>query len=551
VHTLEEVITEPEVRVKKPRILGLDVARGLAVLGIFLNHYGGIGSVTSTSGWYKQVVKFTDGRILPVFVLLSGAGFTFLMRRSTRPIREIAGRAAFLLIVGLLFQSTMAIGVILQYYAFYFLVALLFQRLASKWLLWSAAIVAITGALTTMFLNEHLPQSLKYSVPNGNPWGSLRILAHPWTLFTDLAFGGQYPLFPVFSLFLTGMWLARQDLTNIKFRKRLGAIGVAMLVVGTGIGWSTSSHRPAEYSAENLQQQLKDLMDKGMTREEAAAELGLAGGGPQGQTPPQGDQPEGDQPPGAKPAGGQPQGDGQTTPTQSDQQGQPQGSQPTQSDQQGQQPPEGQQPPADGSQPPQSEPTSGDEQGEQPPQDAQPVGDAPAYQGAGPGDGTGQTPDGQTPPPPGDGPPGDFNPFADKDWSGWNLLDESGHSNMPTWIFAVTGLALALVSGCLALADRFRKVMLPLAHAGQLALTLYLGHIMLLRWPLKKWPNGHDGQTAVLLVFAGFAVCVGLSTLWRRKFPQGPLELVMRAAGNAASGRPIVPRSDQAVGSGV
>jgi uncharacterized membrane protein YeiB len=112
---------------------------------------------------------------------------------------------------------------------------------------------------------------------------------------------------------------------------------------------------------------------------------------------------------------------------------------------------------------------------------------------------------------------------------------------MPIWMIAATGFALAVVAACLALADRFRRITTPIVYAGQLALTLYLGHIALLRWPLKRWPYRLGAGQGVFAIVGGFAVAMVLSTLWRRRFAQGPLETLLRWSGKAASGgfRPL------------
>jgi uncharacterized membrane protein YeiB len=450
---------------QRQRVLGLDMARGIAILGIFLNHYGGQATI-GQKGWATSVVSFTSGRALPIFVLLSGAGFTFLMRRSTKPVREMAGRAVFLLLAGLAFDSTMAIGVILQFYALYFMVGLLFRRLPDRWLLWSAAAVAAIGAVTTLYLNKHLPQTLSYSFPSPtHTWGTLRLLAHPWDLFVNLVFNGGYPLLPVFAFFLVGMWLGRKNLGDLHLRRRIGAVGLAMTIAATGAGWATQSHRPSR-SPGALEAQLGALIASGLSVQEAAAKLGLnASGGPGGPGGP-GAQPPGDAPAGQAPGGG-----------------------------------------AFAGAPPGGAPSG-------PPPGGAPTGQPPGSPGQGPGAGP-----------------------AAADPTGWTWLDQTGHSNMPVWMIAATGFALAIVAACLMLADRFRRITMPIVFAGQLALTLYLGHIALLRWPLKRWPYHLGAGGVVAAIFGGFIAAMLLSTAWRRWFAQGPLESLLRLAGKAAAGQ--------------
>jgi uncharacterized membrane protein YeiB len=114
---------------------------------------------------------------------------------------------------------------------------------------------------------------------------------------------------------------------------------------------------------------------------------------------------------------------------------------------------------------------------------------------------------------------------------GWWLLNAAGHSHMPAWMLGATGFALFVIGLCLVLADRFPRATLPLARAGQLALTLYVAHLLLLRWPLQNWPWGFTDTEVILLTIGGFLVAATLCWLWRMRFNHSPLETVLRLAG--------------------
>lgn len=474
-------VAEPATAPQEKRVLGLDVARSIAILGIFLAHYGP-SSVDAGHGWAIKVKEFTDGRALPVFVVLAGVGFVFLTRRAVHPIREVLGRSILLFVVGLMFEATTTIGMILQCYAVYFLVALAFRKVSNKALLWSAAAVVVVGWLVNTFGLQHLPLTLTYlDFGLGRTWGSLGMVLHPKELFTSLFLNGFYPLFPTFGFFLVGMWLGRQDLNNLKLRNRIGAVGLAMCVVATGFGWATQAHR-AELGIYNGP--LADTNAMG-----AAAGLGGAGLDTAGLDT-AGLDTAGLDTAGLDTAGLDTAGLGDATAgTQSGATTTVPGAAPT---------------------PVTTAPS------------ATPVTTAPATSGS-------ESPTGET---------SMLFPSQRQNTlyrAAWSATDQSGHSNMPTWMIAVTGFALVVIVLCLYFAERFTAIATVLAHGGQLALTAYVGHIALKRWVLEGWPYNYSPAASVGLIFAAFVGFVLFSTLWRRKFAQGPLEMLLRMVGSVAA----------------
>lgn len=102
------------------------------------------------------------------------------------------------------------------------------------------------------------------------------------------------------------------------------------------------------------------------------------------------------------------------------------------------------------------------------------------------------------------------------------------HSQMPLWMLGAIGSACAMLGGTLVLADRIPKAIWPLAATGQLALTVYVGHALLLNYvpDLLRW----DSVLAAALSTGAFMVVVAtLSMLWRLVFSHGPLEAALAA----------------------
>lgn len=110
---------------------------------------------------------------------------------------------------------------------------------------------------------------------------------------------------------------------------------------------------------------------------------------------------------------------------------------------------------------------------------------------------------------------------------GWlRLLDDGPHSQMPLWIIGSTGSALLVLGLSLAAADRLARLIWPLVAAGQLALTLYVAHILAFHWfgSTLRSQQVIDGLTVVA---AALAAGVLFAVLWRSRLPRGPLESLM------------------------
>jgi len=111
---------------------------------------------------------------------------------------------------------------------------------------------------------------------------------------------------------------------------------------------------------------------------------------------------------------------------------------------------------------------------------------------------------------------------------GWQrLLVMDAHSQMPLWLWSATATAVATLGLCLVIADIAGRWLWPLVALGQVALTFYVGHLLLLAW----WPiplTSNDPATAAwhaLIITAQAAV---LAVAWRWLFRWGPLESLLQ-----------------------
>ena len=109
-----------------------------------------------------------------------------------------------------------------------------------------------------------------------------------------------------------------------------------------------------------------------------------------------------------------------------------------------------------------------------------------------------------------------------------NIFSDQPHNQMPLWMLGSVGSACAVLGGMLLLADRLPRATWPLAATGQLALTVYVGHLLL----LHAYPDLLKRETVPEAFFTvgAFMLLAGVAcTLWRAVLARGPLEAALAA----------------------
>jgi len=112
------------------------------------------------------------------------------------------------------------------------------------------------------------------------------------------------------------------------------------------------------------------------------------------------------------------------------------------------------------------------------------------------------------------------------------LLGTSPMPPMPLYMLAGAGTATAVIAAAVAVGERCREAacIRPLVATGQLALTLYVAHVVIGMGTLEAMGRlGH--QTLPVALLASVVFCAGgvlFAHLWRRRFRRGPLEVLMR-----------------------
>lgn len=224
-------LSEVVPRVSPSRVVGVDVARALALLGMMATHI-----LPGFDGphvpWPQQLA---GGRASALFAVLAGVSLALVSGRR-RPPRgrsraaasvRITVRALLIGAVGLtLGLLPTHIAVILGYYAVLFLLGLPFLGWSARALAVAAAAWAIAVPFASMALRPHLPPRVEGSPTPG-------ALGEPWRLAADLLFSGYYPAAVWVTYLLAGMAIGRSNLRSARAAISMAALGAALAVGAT------------------------------------------------------------------------------------------------------------------------------------------------------------------------------------------------------------------------------------------------------------------------------------------------------------------------------
>ncbi|MFC7740326.1 hypothetical protein ACFQXA_04180 [Nocardiopsis composta] len=116
------------------------------------------------------------------------------------------------------------------------------------------------------------------------------------------------------------------------------------------------------------------------------------------------------------------------------------------------------------------------------------------------------------------------------DWA-W-LLVPTGHSGTPFEVFGAGGVAIAVLGLCLLVSPYLGWAVYPLASVGALALTTYVGHILVIALADSGWVDGTplsfvSSQLAWTVLLGSLVFATAWRLLVRRRGPlEGPLHWV-------------------------
>ncbi|WP_235338356.1 DUF418 domain-containing protein [Paenibacillus wulumuqiensis] len=194
------------------RLIALDAARGLAVLGMYLQHFGSNMTISS----------IVAGNTTLLFVLCGGISYSIMaqrmMERGSEPIAfraRMIARAVFVDIIGyLLIMLNTPYGIILPAYAALFVLALLLVRRSTRTVVTTAVVLLLFAPPLMLFGMSMLKGAC---------------------LLSDIA-GGPMSALALAPAFVAGMAIGRIDLTRIQTGAWLTASGIVMLVIGKLLG---------------------------------------------------------------------------------------------------------------------------------------------------------------------------------------------------------------------------------------------------------------------------------------------------------------------------
>ncbi|MEX5720105.1 heparan-alpha-glucosaminide N-acetyltransferase domain-containing protein [Geodermatophilus maliterrae] len=221
------------------RIGGLDVARGLAVLGMFGAHLGDTGDL----GWDPATWRaLADGRSSILFATMAGISIALLSggrdrlggRELARARTRVLVRAAWVFAIGGVLELLGTfVAIILGVYAVLFVLALPFLRWPPARLLLAAGVVVLAAPPLTLAVGQYATEHDEEG-----------------DAFVFLLVTGYYPAAVWLAFVLVGLAVGRLDLGAARVRAGLVAAGSAAAVLGYLGGWlSTRELAPGERPA--------------------------------------------------------------------------------------------------------------------------------------------------------------------------------------------------------------------------------------------------------------------------------------------------------------
>ncbi|OAX48439.1 hypothetical protein gpAD87_09725 [Paenibacillus sp. AD87] len=193
------------------RLIALDAARGLAVIGMFLQHFA-----------LNERNAFVSGNTTLLFVLCGGISFSIMAQRvqergtdATAFRSKMLARAVFIDLIGyMLILLNTPYGIILPAYAALFVLALT--------LVYRSTRVLVYTTLALMFLAPPLMLM------------GMSVISDAF-LLQDIA-GGPMSALALTPVFVAGMAIARFNLTNKRTAMSIAICGFIMLVIGKVLG---------------------------------------------------------------------------------------------------------------------------------------------------------------------------------------------------------------------------------------------------------------------------------------------------------------------------
>jgi uncharacterized membrane protein len=246
------------------RLVGVDVARCLALLGMVATH---VLTERDADGSLTTAQLLAGGRASALFAVLAGVSLALMTGRRT-PVRGreraarssgLAVRAVLIALLGLALGGLEhGIAVILTYYGVLFLLGLPFLGLGTRHLLAIAGVWVFLGPVVSQLVRPRLAER-RFDSP------SFEQLSDPGRLLGELLFTGYYPVVPWLAYVLLGLALGRADLRSRRVQAWLVGVGLATAAVATYAStWLTTRDPIARrlLADAGTGQSIEDLLDQ-------------------------------------------------------------------------------------------------------------------------------------------------------------------------------------------------------------------------------------------------------------------------------------------------
>ncbi|WP_298591318.1 heparan-alpha-glucosaminide N-acetyltransferase domain-containing protein [uncultured Kocuria sp.] len=226
---------------RRPRLVAVDAARGLALIGMIAVHILPVHDPET----FEPTLQWSlfGGRAAALFALLAGLSLAFSSggraphrgRALTATRAGLVVRALLIASVGLAINQVMpspapALG-ILVYYGAFFLLAVPLLGLRRRTLAVAAAVCAVLGPVLVHVLGPALPQPAAVNPTLGS------VLTDPGGTLAQVLLTGTYPAVPYLTYLCAGLLLGRTDLHEVVVRVRIAVVGVVLALGAWFVYW--------------------------------------------------------------------------------------------------------------------------------------------------------------------------------------------------------------------------------------------------------------------------------------------------------------------------
>lgn len=211
------------------RIIGIDVARALAVIGMIVVNFKVVFGEQGSS-ILKNITALFEGKAAATFVVLAGVGIALITnnaieRDDSQKLLQIKKgimkRAVFLFVTGLSYMLLWPAD-ILHFYGIYMILTLFLLRLSGKKLFIAALIIIFSYPLIFLQIDYTLG------------WDFILLeYKNFWTFdgfFRNLFYNGFHPVFPWTAFMLFGVWFGKMDLHDEDLVKKMFYRSLAVFV---------------------------------------------------------------------------------------------------------------------------------------------------------------------------------------------------------------------------------------------------------------------------------------------------------------------------------